>query len=148
MRILPVCILLIALYALALPAVGYQITYGDFKGVKFLRCYDGDTCSFNILGVPAVIGIAMPVRVRGIDTPELRGRCPKEKELAREAKKVANDMLKAAKHIHLERISRGKYFRLVADIVADGKSLAEVLILNDLAVRYEGGAKIKDWCAE
>jgi len=41
---------------------------------------------------------------------------------------------------------RGKYFRIVADVYVDGKSLAESLIEANLGVPYYGMTKIKDWC--
>jgi endonuclease YncB( thermonuclease family) len=43
-------------------------------------------------------------------------------------------------------MQRGKYFRIVADVYADNQSLADELIKNNLAVRYNGGTKVKDWC--
>jgi len=43
-------------------------------------------------------------------------------------------------------MQKGKYFRIVADVYANNKSLADILIRNHLAVRYDGGTKIKDWC--
>jgi endonuclease YncB( thermonuclease family) len=48
--------------------------------------------------------------------------------------------------IELKNMQRGKYFRIVADVHVDDKNLADMLIENNLAVRYDGGTKIKDWC--
>lgn len=50
--------------------------------------YDGDTFRVNISGWPEIIGERIPIRVNGIDTPELRGKCEEEIVLARKAKKV------------------------------------------------------------
>ncbi len=41
---------------------------------------------------------------------------------------------------------RGKYFRIVARVVADGQDLSEMLIEKQLAVPYGGGTKTKEWC--
>lgn len=41
--------------------------------------YDGDTFRVNISSYPDVIGKNMPIRLSGIDTPEIRGKCEKEK---------------------------------------------------------------------
>ena len=41
---------------------------------------------------------------------------------------------------------RGKYFRIVADVYADGENLAEALIDTGIAVRYDGGKKNNSWC--
>lgn len=43
-------------------------------------------------------------------------------------------------------MQRGKYFRIVADVVADGEMVKDALIENSLAVLYNGGTKLKDWC--
>ncbi len=108
--------------------------------------YDGDTFRVNINSYPKVIGYRMAIRVNGIDTPEIKGKCKKEKTLARKAKQITVSSLRGAKVIELRNIQRGKYFRIVADVYADNKSLADELIKNNLAVRYNGGTKIKNWC--
>ena len=41
---------------------------------------------------------------------------------------------------------RGKNFRLVARLKADGVDLSQVLIEQGLAVPYDGGKNVKDWC--
>ncbi len=41
---------------------------------------------------------------------------------------------------------RGKYFRIVGRLMADGVDISEVLIQKNLAVLYDGGTKVKDWC--
>lgn len=41
-------------------------------------------------------------------------------------------------------MKKGKYFRIVADVYLDNKSLTEMLINNNLAVFYNGGKKIKN----
>ena len=110
--------------------------------------YDGDTFRVNIEGWPEIVGYHIPVRVAHIDTPEIKGRCPAEEALARQAKQVTVGMLRNAKHIELRNIKRGKYFRIVAEPYADNKSIADELIRQGLAVRYEGGRKTKDWCAQ
>ena len=62
----------------------------------------------------------MSIRINGIDTPELRVKCNKDKQLARLAKQFAIEHLRAAKSILLNNIKRGKYFRLIADVYVDG----------------------------
>jgi len=42
---------------------------------------------------------------------------------------------------------RGKYFRIVGRLIADGVDISELLIQKNLAVLYDGGTKVKDWCA-
>lgn len=107
--------------------------------------YDGDTFRVNIDGWPAVVGDSMPVRIKGIDTPELRGKCQREKEAARAAKQFSVARLRAGKLIELKGIVRDKYFRLLAEVWVDGVNLGEQLILGGFAVPYGGGTKV-DWC--
>ncbi len=40
---------------------------------------------------------------------------------------------------------RGKYFRIVGRLMADGVDISDLLIQQHLAVPYDGGTKTKDW---
>lgn len=94
-----------------------------------------------------MFGKKLNVRVSGVDTPELRTKNRCEKEKARHAKKLVTNLLKNAKRIDLINLERGKYFRLVAEVMVDGKSLSEYLLKNGLGYGYQGGTKKKmDWC--
>ena len=89
----------------------------------------------------------MPIRVLGVDTPEMRGKCQSEKLAARRAKQHTVALLRSAKVIELTNMQRGKYFRILANVIIDGMSLADSLIKNGLARRYDGG-KRGGWCDE
>jgi len=117
-----------------------------FADVEYLYCYDGDTCRFNIPNVVPIIGDNMVVRLRDIDTPEIKGKCEAERKLAIKARDELRKMLKGAERIDLIDVVRGKYFRFVTTIMADGINTSEVLIEKGLAVSYQGKKKIKDWC--
>lgn len=123
-----------------------QKTYGEAQVLSVTSIYDADTFRVNIDGFPAIVGKRIPIRVNGIDAAEIKGKCKKEKLLAREAKQHTVSMLRAGKVITLKNMKRGKYFRIVADVYVDGKSLADSLIEAGLAVRYNGGKKVKNWC--
>jgi len=120
--------------------------YGNLDDVKYVKNYDGDTITFNISYVHPIIGESISVRVNGVDTPEIKGKCEKEKIDARIVKIFVSNELKNAKTIDLINVNREKYFRILADVVYDGKNLKEELIKNGLAVEYNGGTKLKDWC--
>jgi len=105
-----------------------------------------DTFRVNIKGYPALLGERVPIRVGGIDTPEMRGKCVQEKELARKAKQLTVGLLRGATKIELRHMKRGKYFRIVADVYIDNKNLADSLFEAGLGERYEGKKKNKDWC--
>lgn len=120
--------------------------FGELTVSAVTSIYDGDTFRANIQSVHPIIGDRISIRLAGIDTPELRGKCDQEKQLARKAKQFTVQQLRSAKQIRLKNITRGKYFRIIADVYVDGHSLNEALIKNQLAVRYSGGTKSKDWC--
>lgn len=117
----------------------------DFSAVIFHSCYDGDTCTFTIPGVHPLLGRKIGVRLAGIDTPEIRAKCPEESRGALRAKAYLNQTLRKARQIRLRNPRRGKYFRIVAEIEADGVALNKKLIAEGLARPYEGGKK-QGWC--
>lgn len=124
-----------------------QHTKNSFQCVKYVKNYDADTITFNIPNVHPLIGKKINIRVFGVDTPEIRTRNTCEKEKARNSKKLVENLLKNAKRIDLVNIERGKYFRIVADVKIDGKSLGHYLLKNGLAYAYDGGKKRQmDWC--
>ena len=51
----------------------------------------------------------MPVRVAGIDTPEIRGQCDAEKKLARQDRDFVLGLLADAHHVRFCNPRRGKY---------------------------------------
>lgn len=119
----------------------------NFRCVKYVRNYDADTITFNIPNVHPLIGKNISVRVRHVDTPEVRGKLPCEKETARIAKRLIENLLKNSKRIDLANIGKDKYFRILADVVVDGRPLKDILLKNSLAYAYEGGTKEKkNWC--
>ena len=124
----------------------YAKSFGDFEGAEYVRNYDGDTITFNLPGLHPIIGEKISIRVNGIDTPEIRGKCEKEKYDAKQAKEMVADILKDAEKINLKNMERGKYFRIAADVIVDEENLADMLIEAGIAVRYDGGKKMKNWC--
>lgn len=120
-------------------------TYGSAIISEVVSIYDADTFTVNIAGWPRLAGARISVGVRGIDTPELRGKCAQETAKARKATQAAVAILRAGKHIELRNMGRDKYFRILADVYVDGVSLAEALLNQELARPYDGGKK-SSWC--
>ena len=121
-------------------------SFGDYEGAIYVRNYDGDTITFNLPGLHPIIGEKINIRVNGIDTPEIRGKCEKEKYDAKQAKEMVTDILKDAEQINLKNMEHGKYFRIAADVIVDGENLADMLIEAGMDVRYDGGKKTHRWC--
>ncbi len=103
--------------------------------------YDGDTFSVFIKEWPDVIGDNISVRVYGVDTPEMTDRRPEINSLAKTAKNFTESFLQNAKIIELKNLRRDKYFRLNAEVYADGRNLANALINAKLGKPYFGDTK-------
>ncbi len=90
--------------------------------------------------------VATRVRIAGIDAPELRGGCQRERDLAEAARSFVVARL-AAPGVELRDIRFGKYAgRVVARVVtADGEDLSAALLAAGLARAYDGGAR-RSWC--
>jgi micrococcal nuclease len=121
-------------------------SFGDYERAVYVRNYDGDTITFNLPNLHPIIGKKISIRVNGIDTAEIRGKCDKEKYNAKQAKDMVAEILKDAERIDLKNMRRGKYFRIAADVYVDGENLAEALIDSGMAVKYDGGKKNTSWC--
>jgi micrococcal nuclease len=51
-----------------------DVSYGNATVSEVTSIYDGDTFRANIQGFPPIFGEHIPIRISGIDTPELRGK--------------------------------------------------------------------------
>ncbi|GGX87484.1 hypothetical protein GCM10007160_13610 [Litchfieldella qijiaojingensis] len=137
---------------LLLSAPAMAQPYGPIFVNEITGVYDGDTFYVNIVEWPPIIGNNMPVRIQGINTPELRSRCDTdaakeaERERARKAKAFVEEQLREADTIVLHNIERGSFFRLIADVKLDGRDLGDLLIAAGHAQPYEPGAGGQAWC--
>lgn len=99
----------VVLLIVGLPA--WAGTYGSFNGVVFHACYDGDTCTFTISGVHPLLGKKIKVRLRGIDTPEIRSKCEWEKVRAKQTRDFLIALLRESPRIDLVDVGRGLFHR-------------------------------------
>ena len=138
-----ICLFLITfLVALATQA---STQYGSVIVSKVISVYDGDTFRVNIDSLPPIVGKNIAIRLEGVDTPEIKGKCQYEKDLAIKARDFVRNKLFNANEIKLNEIQRGKYFRVVAKVFIDEVSLEQELLDNGLAYKYSGGKK-SSWC--
>ncbi|KKJ75469.1 hypothetical protein WH95_18650 [Kiloniella litopenaei] len=109
-----------------------------------ISVYDGDTFKAKAHPWPGM-SIDVSVRVNGIDTPEIRGKCDGEKQAAIAARDYVREVLGGS--VILRNVKHGKYAgRVVADVyLTDGRSLTELLIASGLGRTYDGG-KRSGWC--
>jgi len=112
-----------------------------------LKVRDGDT-----LAVRARIWLGQVVdtnvHLAGIDTPELRGRCHRERRMASAARAFVTRKLDG-RPVTLRDIRFGKYAgRVVARVfTASGEDLGEALIAAGLGRRYRGRRRAS-WCEQ
>lgn len=120
-------------------------SFGNYSPLKVNSVYDADTFRVDLSGWPDVVGKNIPIRVLGVDAPEIRGKCEKEKIAAKKARQFTVDALNNARVIELRNIQRGKYFRLLADVFINNNNLASLLINAGHGRFYDGG-KRDGWC--
>ena len=123
--------------------------YADIEVVRVVSVYDGDTLRVDLACNQPIFCENISVRIRGIDTPEIRGKCDYEKERAIQARNVVRALIeqstKEGRHVVLNGPKRGKYFRIVAAVYIDGLSVGKALVNQGLAREYDGG-KRTSWC--
>ena len=109
------------------------------------RVVDGDTLAVRV-AIWIEQDLSVLVRIRGIDAPEVRGKCESEKEHAREAT-VALQQLVAGGDVALTTIEGDKYFgRVIADVMTSaGENVGAALIASGHVRTYDGGER-ESWC--
>ncbi|MNZ13301.1 hypothetical protein D3C78_301970 [compost metagenome] len=132
-------------------ALAYPLTEVKLLPEDVVSVYDGDTLTVKIDMLPDVFGRDISVRIRAIDTPEIRSECGTKDQRAKEtmmAKQVRDYLvgkIAQSKRVTLSDLDRDKYFRLLATVSLDGVSVADDLIAQGMAVPYDGGTKV-GWC--
>jgi len=115
------------------------------KVKKLVKVVDGDTFTAFVDGHHPIDNKPIGIRIRGIDTPEMKSTDEHTKRLAIEAKEVAMGVLTKSRKIVLYNVSlNDKYGRMLATVFCDGIDLAKLLLNRGLAKPYFGGTK-EDW---
>ncbi|WP_258159204.1 thermonuclease family protein [Rhizobium sp. TH2] len=112
---------------------------------ELISVIDGDTLLVNARPWPQH-SIAVLVRIRGIDAPEMKSKCKGARRAAERAKQALSHL--ATGRIRLTNISGDKYFgRIVADVTAEGDTdIGAAMIGSGLAHIYDGGRKVRESC--
>ena len=113
----------------------------DFTvAAKVVKVYDGDTCTciFDTYG----LGLYKhSVRLVGIDTPEIHGKSPAEKEAACKARDFVRGKI-LGQVVNLECKGSDKYGRVLGIITGpSGEVINDLLVSNGMALKYNGGKK-------
>jgi micrococcal nuclease len=112
------------LLALAMPAAADAV-----------RVIDGDT----------IVHRGQTIRIMGLDAPELHPRCTAEAVMAAQARARLAELL--AEGFTVEPHGQDRYGRVLA-VVRDaiGRNVADVMIAEGLARRYDGRGPRDPWC--
>lgn len=114
---------------------------------EVVKVIDGDTVLVEAMPWPDH-KVSTYVRLRGIDAPELRSKCPAFREAALQAKSELRSLVDGERMVQLTAISGDKYFgRVVADLkLSNGTRPAELLLQAGLVEPYNGRTKSKRPC--
>lgn len=138
------CCLVVGSTVAAGIAAGAERLAGPFVA-EVLRPVDGDTLEVKVT-VWLGVDLNTSVRLRGIDTPEIHGKCAREIELAAAARELLRK--ETTPRVLLRNVEGDKYFgRVEADVTTlpDGLDLSDAMLKSGLARPYDGG-KRGEWC--
>ena len=108
---------------------------------KVVKVYDGDTFTIATkLPHNKEQYYRFPVRIKGIDAPELRTKDKIEKEYAIISRDYLSSMIND-RIVHLENVEFEKYGRLLADVYIDNVSVSKAMLDKRYAVEYDGKKK-------
>jgi len=117
------------------------------KKAYVIKVYDGDTFTIAVtFPWNKKQAYRFPVRINGIDCPELKTKNANEKFVALKAKEFVTNLI-LHKEVILENTKYEKYGRLCADVYYKKNNIGELLLQKKLAVVYNGGTKKcpKNW---
>lgn len=134
-------VFLLLLAGLAGPS-GAATTYGPYRA-QIVRIIDGDTVEAVVELWPS-LQARSTVRLRGIDTPELRGSTACERALAQRARDYLATL--ALGPAQVDQVEIDKYGgRVVGAVEAKGVDLASAMKAAGVARAYDGGRR-EPWC--
>ncbi|MET3842263.1 thermonuclease family protein [Bradyrhizobium sp. OAE829] len=114
--------------------------------VDVIRIVDGDTFEARV-HLPDGLALNTRVRLRGIDTPELKAACPQELQMAEAAGDALRGLLREGA-VTISNIGPDKYGgRVLADVATrKTTSVSAALLAGGHGRRYSGGHR-NGWCA-
>ena len=107
---------------------------------------DGDTFS-GVVQLKDGAEISVRVRLRNVDTPEIKGECEHERDMAQRAKEKLGKIIPVGTIVELNDIKDDKYLGRIDATVADarGHDVGRQLIRAGLGRGYNGGRR-RPWC--
>ncbi|MEH6477714.1 MAG: thermonuclease family protein [Sneathiella sp.] len=132
-----------------LPSISLADQKSNLYAAEVTSVYDGDTVTMDVL-IWVGQTVEAKVRLKGIDTPEIRGKCAAEKELAIKARDFLRDLTKGSLTV-LEAIpftgkATGKYGRVIGTLYTPlNENINLMMIEKGYGRAYDGG-KRESWC--
>lgn len=112
---------------------------------RVVNIYDGDTIEVMARVWPGH-QILVKVRIRGIDAPEMRAKCPAERRAALDARDLLSQII-GDRPVRLTNIKGGKYFgRVLASAENETGQDVESALLATGMVRPYRGKQRQGWC--
>tara|TARA_Y100001938_G_scaffold81323_1_gene112065 strand:+ start:40 stop:462 length:423 start_codon:yes stop_codon:yes gene_type:complete len=110
---------------------------------KVKRVVDGDTVDV-VLDLGFDVSYSTRVRLYGIDTPESRTRNKDEKARGKMAGSFLKEAIESGEKVVIQtklKDSKGKYGRVLGEVVVDDININKLMIQCHLAVAYHGQSK-------
>lgn len=121
----------------------------NLYAAEVVDVYDGDTVTMDVL-IWKDQTVTAKVRLKGIDTPEIRGKCAKEKKLAIKARDFLSNLtlgtLTILEAIPYEKSATGKYGRIIGTLWTPTKKNINLMMIEKGYARAYDGGKRKGWC--
>lgn len=103
---------------------------------------DGDSVILPATGMAT----GLRLRLEGIDTPEMNGRCPEERAKAQEARSRLIQLTAPGVTIQ-SNLEFDRYGRILSRLITrEGKDVAEIMVREKLAHKYDGKGARASWC--
>ena len=146
-RFLLELLFLIAIFLIAVSGKTSAATSVKLSTDMIKYVYDGDTFIIECIENFKCNNGKLSIRALALDTPEIKGECQYEKEMARAAKRHLVELKNSAKTFTITPNNKrpyDRYNRLLASVSFDGVDWAESMIKANLGRVWTGSRG--GWC--
>ena len=128
----------------------YAEDFGSLNEVSYVDTFDGGVITFEISGVPPIMGHNIPVRFAGYSFPDINAACYEEVHKAKMLKTIIHlglsDSFKKYKLTlkHIQRATGG--FGLLADVYVGSEDFGAILAKKDFIRKTPADGSAINWC--
>lgn len=114
---------------------------------RVLKVHDGDTLQVMAHIWPGH-DVRVHVRIKGINAPELKSKCKRERRLALRARSHLQKLV-SDRRVQLKQVTHGKYYgRVLAQVSGNNRVDIKTAMLESGHARAYRGRKRNSWCGE